>query len=165
MRIRGEVAICAAAVECRSKGRYGKMRDYVRNGRGSQDSSAFELWQRFIQRALAVAFEVERNVREPGALERLRDRGASLLRKCAIHFFRSDFDASEFVVETHTELAEPEFAQGGFAALDHGEALGSNFSAVWHARSEACGGGAVPSRQSGTLRKLANFHFAQADVE
>src|SRR5882762_4623738 len=165
MRIRGEVAICAAAVECRSKGRYGNMRNYVPHGRRTQDSSAFGLWQRFVERALAVAFEVERHVGEPGALECLRDGGRSFLRKCAVHFFRGDFDASEFVMETHTELAETKFAQGGFTALDHGEALRGDFSAVGHARSEACGGRAVPRRQSGTLRKLANFRFAQTHVE
>jgi hypothetical protein len=114
---------------------------------------------------LAIAFEVERDVREPGLLERLRDGGGHFRGERAGHFFGRDFDAREFVVKADAELLKAEIAKGGFAALDKAEALGSYFCAVGHAGSEAGGGGAIPGGKSGALREMADFGFAQAGVE
>ena len=75
-------------------------------------------FERFVERALAVAFEVERDVGEAGGLELLGDRGGHFGRERARHFVGSDFDAREFVVQAHAELPEAQVAQSGFAAFD-----------------------------------------------
>src|ERR1700687_539211 len=124
------------------------------------------LWlEGFVQGALAIAFEVEGDVGEPGLLEGLRDGGRHFRGERARHFFGSYFDAREFVVQSDAELLEAEIAEGGFAALDEAEALGSDFGAIGHAGGEARGGGAIPGGKSGPLGEMADFGFAQAGVE
>src|SRR6266404_3439386 len=128
-------------------------------------SRAFLLRQCFVQRALAIAFEVQRDVGEAHALQGLRNRGAGFLRERAVHLFGRDFDARQLVVQSHAELPEAEFAKSRFAAFDQREALGSDFGAVGHAGGETRRGGAVPRGQAGALRELTNFRFAQAGIE
>src|SRR6266436_4373438 len=121
--------------------------------------------QRGVEGALAVAFEVERDVEEAGGFKASVDGGGHFGSEGAGEFVGGDFDASEFVVEADTKLAEAQVAKGGFGAVDKGEALGGDFGAVWKARSEAGGGGAVPRGEIGAAGEFANFGFAEADVE
>jgi len=114
---------------------------------------------------LAVAFEVEGDVEEAGGFEASVDGGGHFWSEGAREFVGSDFDASEFVVKTDAELPEAEVAEGGFGAVDEGEALGRDFGAVGKARSEAGGGGAVPCGEIGAAGEFADFGFAEADVE
>src|SRR5258706_6949301 len=123
-------------------------------------SRAFLVWECFVQGTLTISFEIERYIREAGALQGLRDRRARLSRKRAIHFFRCDFDARQLVVQAHTKLPEAKFAQGGFATLDERQPLGSNLGAVRHARGKACRGGARPSRQYPALGGEPDFRFS-----
>src|ERR1700688_1016549 len=77
------------------------------------------LWlEGFVQRALAIAFEGEGDVSENGFRGALRDGGGQFRGERARHFFGSDFDARQFVVQADAELLEAEMTEGGFAALD-----------------------------------------------
>src|SRR3984893_19559470 len=61
---------------------------------GGVRSRAFLLQQRLVQRALAVAFEVQRDISEAGTLQCLGDCCARFLRGRTVHLFWRDFDAS-----------------------------------------------------------------------
>ncbi len=123
------------------------------------------LRQGIVERALAVAFEVERDVEEAGGFEACVDGGGHVGSKGAREFLPGDFDTGEPVVETDTELTEAEVAEGGFGAVDEREALGRDFGAVGNAGGEASGRGAIPCRKVGAARKFADFGFAEADIE
>src|SRR6266436_3061623 len=68
-------------------------------------------------------------------------------------------------MQAHPELPEAEVAQRGFATFDERQPLGSDFSAVRHARGEARGGRAIPSGQSRALGEMTYLGFAQTDLE
>jgi len=89
-----------------------------------------------VEGALAVAFEVERDVEEAGGFEAGVDGGGHFGSEGAGEFVGGDFDASEFVVKSDAELAEAEIAEGGFGAVDEREALGGDFGAVRKARGK-----------------------------
>ncbi len=114
---------------------------------------------------MAVAFEVERDVEEAGGFKASVDGGGHFGSEGAGEFVGGDFDASEFVVEADTKLAEAQVAKGGFGAVDKGEALGGNFGAVGKPRGETGGRGAVPRGEIGAAREFANFGFVEANVE
>src|SRR5882724_7479040 len=94
-----------------------------------------------VEGALAVAFEVEGDVEEADGFEAGVDGGGHFGSEGAREFVGSDFDASEFVMQADTKLAEAEVAESSFGAVDEGEALGGDFCAVGKARSETGGGG------------------------
>src|ERR1700722_496705 len=52
----------------------------------------------FIQRALPVAFEIQRNVGEARGFQARRNQGSHFPRHCARHFFRGDLDARKLFV-------------------------------------------------------------------
>jgi len=118
-----------------------------------------------VEGALAVAFEVEGDVEEAGGFEAGVDGGGHFGSEGAREFVGGDFDAGEFIVKANAELAEAEVAEGGFGAINEGEALGSDFGAVGKARSEAGGGRAVPRGEIGAAGEFADFGFAEANVE
>src|SRR6266481_1669179 len=126
-----------------SERRYAEAENYVPKWARAQESGVLWLRKRFVQRALAIAFQVQGNIGEARSFESLRDTCGHFRGKGARHFFLSDFDARELVVQAHAELAEAEVAQRRFAALDQAEALGGDFRAIGDARSEARGSGTI----------------------
>src|SRR5260370_41343574 len=63
------------------------------------------------------------------------------------------------------ELAENQEGQFGYTTLFRSKTLGRNLRAVGYAGSQASGGGAVPSGQTGAPREKANLGFAEAGFE
>src|SRR5277367_1507119 len=63
-----------------------------------------------IQRALPIAFEIERDVGEACCFQASRDRSRHFERHGARHFVRGDFDAGEPVVQAYAKLAEAQVA-------------------------------------------------------
>src|SRR5205823_6212930 len=123
------------------------------------------LGQSLVEGALAITFEVQGNVLESGGFQGFGDRRGHVHGQSAREFVGGDFDAREFVVEAHAELAESQIAQSGFAALDQAETFGCHFSSIRKARGETRGGRAVPRGQARALRERANLGLAQTGVQ
>src|SRR5713226_1861967 len=121
--------------------------------------------QSLVQRALSVAFEIQRNKGESHRFEPGRDFRSHRRRECASHFVGGDLDARQLVMQTNTELPESQIPEGSFSALDKAEAFRCYLRAIRNARRQARGRGAVPCGQPRSLRELANFDLAQAGVQ
>src|SRR5260370_37729470 len=128
-------------------------------------SRAFLLRQRFVQGALAITFEVQRDISEGHALESLRNRGPCFSGERAVHLFGRDFDARQLVMQPHAELPKAEIAQRRFATFNQRKTLGSDLGAVGHTRGKRRGSGAIPSGQASALREWANFRIEQTAIE
>src|SRR5262245_24658366 len=105
-----------------------------------------------VERALAVAFQVERDIKKAGFFQSGIDGRGHFGSERARQFVRGDFDARKLVMESNTKLLEAEVAEGGFGAINEGKALRSDFGAVGKARGKAGGSGAIPRRQIGATR-------------
>src|SRR2546423_8413475 len=107
--------------------------------------------QSLVERALAIAFEVQGNILESGGFQGFGDGGGHVHGQSARQFVGSNFDAGELVVEAHAELLESQVPQSGFAALYEAEAFGCHFGSVGKARGGTRGSGTVPGRQACAL--------------
>src|SRR5271154_5398623 len=98
----------------------------------------------FVERALTIAFQIQRHVLEAQALEDRREFSAHLQRQRALHLIGCDFDADYLAVETDAELAEAERLQLLLASLDGLHVLDGHRRSIRYARAEAGGRRAIP---------------------
>src|ERR1017187_10418646 len=92
--------------------------------------------QDFVEGALAVAFQVERDVFESQGFEDGSEALGHFHGQRALHFFAGDFDADYFAVEAHAELAEAEGLDLLFAGLDGLDVLDGDRRSVGNAGAE-----------------------------
>ena len=71
----------------------------------------------FVERALAVAFQIQRDVSEARGFQVFRDDGGHFRRERSLQFFRGNFDAREFVDALFaTDDSGEQSASGSYAA-------------------------------------------------
>src|ERR1051326_8271361 len=86
--------------------------------------------QRLVQRSLPVTFQIQRDVVKPERLENSRERAAHLQVERARQLLRSDLAPHQLPMKPDAELAEPERANGLFAALHGLDVLNRHRSAI-----------------------------------
>lgn len=116
----------------------------------------------FVERALAVALQIERDVVEAEGFEDFDEAGGHFGLQGLREFFDSDFDANQIAMEARAELAEAEGFERLFAVFHRFDAFLGDFGAVGDAGAEAGGGGAVPGGEAGTAAEFANLGFGEA---
>src|ERR1035437_9109453 len=120
--------------------------------------------QYFVERALPVAFQIERDVLEPQALEDCRKPLRHFQRQRAFHFFAGDFDADYLAVKTYAELAEAEGLNLLFAGLHGLDVLNGDRRSVGNAGTQTGRGGTVPGGQAGQAGEFADFGLGEAGI-
>ena len=90
--------------------------------------------QDFIERAHAVALEVERDITKAERLDGTNNSLGHFFVERAWEFDRVDFDSSEFAMMSQAQLPETQASQDLFALFDLTKPLGRHFRAVGQAR-------------------------------
>src|SRR6185369_7469251 len=90
-----------------------------------------------VQRTLAVAFQIQRDVVKAQRLEDGGELARHLQGHGAVEFFRRHFDAHDVAVESHAELAEAERTNRLFAAVHGLHILNRHRRSVGNPRTEA----------------------------
>ena len=124
----------------------------IRGGGGSDS---------FIQRALAVALQVEGHVVEAKRFEDFDEFGGHFRLERLREFFDSHFNADQIAMEASAELAESECLQRFFTILDCLDSFLGDFGAIGDAGTETGGGGTVPGGKASEATEFANFGFAE----
>src|SRR6185437_10956072 len=113
--------------------------------------------QNLVQRSRTIAFQVERHVPEPQALENAGQPLGHFLVERALKLAPGDLDADDLLVEPHPHLPEPEPVQRLLAFLDPRQHLRRHRDAVGHARRQAGLRRAVPNLEPGRARAGPNL--------
>jgi hypothetical protein len=103
--------------------------------RALEDCDAARLYalQEGIERALAISFEIDRYEDESGFFQSGGDFRGNGRIEPAGKFVLRQFEASEFSVSPHAELAKTEVAQNGFGTVNLIHQFGRHGGSVWHA--------------------------------
>ena len=118
----------------------------------------------FVERTLAIAFEIKRDVLES---KRFKDGGEPLRhfdREGPRQFVGSDLDPHHFTVKADTELPKTERLDLFLAGFDGMDILDRDGRAVWDARTQASRRGAVPRGKAGGMGEFADFGFAKSGI-
>lgn len=134
-----------------------------RNGR----ARLFQLEER-IERALAVAFQIERDECESCVLQPLHNLSRELRIESTSDFLERELDSREFAVGpvgANAKLPKSQFAKNCLTGFDFAQQFGGYWGSIRNARGKASRRGAVPRRKFGMPRKQANFVLVEAGVQ
>src|SRR5579872_4515768 len=117
--------------------------------------------QRFIERALPIPFQVQRDVVKSKWFENAGKAARHLRSKSPIQLLGCDLNANKVAMEPNPELRKSERANCLLADFDGLDVLRRHRRPIRNSRAKACRGWTVPCRESRATRQLPNFDFAQ----
>src|SRR6266849_2620505 len=143
------------------------IRNWASGSSSRADSAAIRLalLENGIERTLAIAFEVERDVHEASLLEARRKLARHRGVKRARQLFNRDLDAGQLAVRADTELPEAQLAENRFASFDLAEDFRCHSGSVRHARREAGRSRPVPCCKACLSGKVADFTLGESGAK